>query len=32
MRSCILVKTQVAIALFCLGRSNTLQMCGEVYG
>jgi hypothetical protein len=32
MRSCILVKTQVAIALFCLSSNNTLQMCGEVYG
>ncbi len=32
MRSCILVKTQVAIALFCIGSSNTLQMCGEMYG
>jgi hypothetical protein len=32
MRSCILVKTQITIALSCLGSGNTLQMCGEMYG
>jgi hypothetical protein len=32
MRSCILVKTQVPIALTSLDSGNTLQMCGEMYG
>ncbi len=32
MRSCIVVKTQVAISLSCLDSGNTLQMCGEMYG
>jgi hypothetical protein len=31
-QSCILVKTQAAIALSCLSSGNTLQMCGEMYG
>jgi hypothetical protein len=32
MRSCIIIKTQITIALSCLGSGNTLQMCGEMYG
>jgi hypothetical protein len=32
VKSCIIIKRQVAIALFCLGSGNTLQICGEVYG
>ena len=32
MRICIPVETHVVITLDRLGSSNTLQMCGEVFG